>query len=360
MSEPVIDIFMRRCLELAAKAEGCTYPNPMVGSVIVNNGKIIGEGFHLMAGGAHAEVEAVNSVTDKELLRNSTLYVNLEPCSHFGKTPPCADLIIASSIPRVVIGTVDTSEKVSGEGVNRLKNSGIEVITGVIEEDCRKLNRRFFTFHEKKRPYITLKWAQSADGFIDINRSSNHKTGPNWITGKTERVLVHKWRASEQAILVGAGTLRTDNPSLNVRYWKGNDPIKIILSSSGDINGEFAINETNGTVILFTDSTIRETSCKRMVRLNENVPSSFQVSDYLYNEGIQSLMIEGGEKVLNHFISTDMWDEARIFKGEQFFKEGVKAPVLNGILTEGSIFNTSSMEVYMNGKSSQSNLCYSN
>jgi len=244
--------FMGRCLELASKAEGLTYPNPMVGSVIVNEGRIVGEGFHLKAGGPHAEVNAINSVSDKAKLKYSTLYVNLEPCAHFGKTPPCADFIITHSIPRVVIGTTDTSDKVSGEGINKLKNAGCEVKTGVAEEECRRLNRRFFTFHEKKRPYITLKWAQSADCFLDILRSEDHNKGPIWITGKPERVLVHKWRASEQAILVGGGTVRVDDPKLNVREWTGPQPIKLILSSSGSINKEIAANRTNGTVIVFT------------------------------------------------------------------------------------------------------------
>jgi diaminohydroxyphosphoribosylaminopyrimidine deaminase/5-amino-6-(5-phosphoribosylamino)uracil reductase len=233
MVEAEVNIFMKRCLELASKAEGMTYPNPMVGSVIVHEGKIIGEGFHLKAGGPHAEVNAINSVSDKSKLKDSTLYVNLEPCSHFGKTPPCADLIIANSVPRVVIGTLDTSEKVSGQGLSRLKNAGCEVITGVLEKECRRLNRRFFTFHEKNRPYITLKWAQSADGYLDMIRTSDQNTGPNWITGNPERVLVHRWRAGEQAILVGAGTLRVDNPKLNVREWTGNNPLRLVLSSSG-------------------------------------------------------------------------------------------------------------------------------
>jgi diaminohydroxyphosphoribosylaminopyrimidine deaminase/5-amino-6-(5-phosphoribosylamino)uracil reductase len=211
------DIFMRRCLELASGAEGITYPNPMVGCVIVHENKIIGEGYHLKPGGPHAEVIAINSVPDKARLKASTLIVNLEPCSHFGKTPPCADFIISNSIPRVVIGTMDTSEKVSGRGIALLKDAGCEVISGVLEKECRWLNRRFFTFHEKKRPYIVLKWAQSADGYIDIQRSEDHKTGPNWITGKPEKVLVHKWRASEQAILVGAGTVNADDPKLDVQ-----------------------------------------------------------------------------------------------------------------------------------------------
>ena len=190
--------FMRRCLDLAYKGKGLTYPNPMVGSVIEFDGKIVGEGYHFKAGGPHAEVNAINSVPVKTKLKYSTLYVTLEPCSHFGKTPPCADFIISNSIPRVVIGTIDTSEKVSGQGIARLREAGCEVITGVMEEECRWLNRRFFTFHEKKRPYIILKWAQSADRYIDIQRTKDNKAGPTWITGKPERILVHKWRASEQ------------------------------------------------------------------------------------------------------------------------------------------------------------------
>ena len=179
--------FMRRCLELAVKAEGMTYPNPMVGAVIVYDGKIIGEGYHLKSGGPHAEVIAINSVIDKSLLKSSTLYVSLEPCSHFGKTPPCADLIISQSIPRVVVGTADSNSKVSGKGLSKLRSAGCKVISGVLEEECRRVNRRFFTFHEKKRPYITLKWAQSADRYLDILRSEDHRIEPTWITGKPER-----------------------------------------------------------------------------------------------------------------------------------------------------------------------------
>jgi diaminohydroxyphosphoribosylaminopyrimidine deaminase/5-amino-6-(5-phosphoribosylamino)uracil reductase len=339
--------FMRRCLELASKAEGLTYPNPMVGSVVVHDGKIVGEGYHLKAGEPHAEVNAINSVSDKAKLKFSTLYVNLEPCSHFGKTPPCADFIISDAIPRVVIGTIDTSEKVSGEGLTRLRNAGCEVITGVVEEECRRLNRRFFTFHEKKRPYVTLKWAQSADGYLDILRSEGHKTVPTWITGKPERVLVHKWRASEQAILIGAGTVRADDPRLNVREWKGTHPLRIILSSSGSINIESAVNETNGTVIVFTHNEDKNFANATKVKLNDNEHSSLQIAEYLFKSGIQSMLIEGGAKVLNHFISTGLWDEARIFTGENYFKEGVKGPQIHGTLFSRTIFSGSFLEIYL-------------
>jgi len=339
--------FMRRCLELASKAEGMTYPNPMVGSVIVYEGKVIGEGFHLRSGESHAEVNAINSVFDKSKLKKSTLYVNLEPCSHFGKTPPCADFIISNEIPRVIIGTPDTSEKVSGEGIKRLRDAGCEVKAGVLEEECRRLNRRFFTFQEKKRPYVTLKWAQSADGYLDIVRSEEHSKEPTWITGKPERVLVHKWRASEQAILVGAGTISADNPRLNVREWQGNDPLKLILSSSGSFNKGSSLTETDSNSVVFTHNSRVDFPGIVKVLLKENVPSSVQICDYLHSIGIQSLFIEGGAKVLNHFISTGMWDEARIFTGKETFLGGIKAPGIAGKLFSETVFSGSYLAVYL-------------
>jgi diaminohydroxyphosphoribosylaminopyrimidine deaminase/5-amino-6-(5-phosphoribosylamino)uracil reductase len=351
MAETDENIFMRRCLELAAKAGGLTYPNPLVGSVIVHEGKIVGEGFHLKAGGFHAEVNAINSVSDKALLRNSSLYVNLEPCSHFGKTPPCADFIISNSIPRVVIGTIDTSENVSGEGLKRLRNAGCEVIIGVAEEECRRLNRRFFTFHEKKRPYITLKWAQSADGYLDLLRSEDHKIEPTWITGKPERILVHKWRASEQAILVGAGTVRADNPKLNIREWKGPQPLRLILSSSGSFDNEYLVNETNGTTLVFTHNMKADIPNATLIKLDENVPSAVQVVDHLFSLGIQSLLIEGGASLLDHFISTGLWDEARVFTGKNNFSGGVKAPQFMGTLVKKTTFSGSTLEIYLKNQS---------
>jgi diaminohydroxyphosphoribosylaminopyrimidine deaminase / 5-amino-6-(5-phosphoribosylamino)uracil reductase len=339
--------FMRRCLELASKAEGNTYPNPMVGSVVVYDGNISGEGYHLQSGEPHAEVNAINSVSDKSTLKYSTLYVNLEPCTHFGKTPPCADFIISKKIPRIVIGTIDTSSKVAGKGVERLKEAGCEVITGVLEDECRRLNRRFFTFHEWKRPYITLKWAQSADGYIDIDRSDNNKQGPNWISGKPERVLVHKWRTSEEAILVGAGTVRADNPKLDVREWAGANPLKLILGSSGIFPEGTNLNNAKGRVVVFTHNDKNNIHGAEVIILNENRESSHQIAEYLYSSGIQSLFIEGGSGVLNHFISTGYWDEARIFKGEQFFKGGVKAPTISGDLFSRTIFSGSCLEIYL-------------
>jgi diaminohydroxyphosphoribosylaminopyrimidine deaminase/5-amino-6-(5-phosphoribosylamino)uracil reductase len=342
------DKFMKRCLELAAGAEGMTYPNPLVGSVVVRDGKIIGEGYHIKSGMPHAEVNAINSVSDKSLLSESTLYVSLEPCSHTGKTSPCTDFIISNKISCVIVGTTDTSDKVSGKGIAQLKAAGIEVITGVLETDCRRINRRFFTFHEKKRPYITLKWAQSADGFIDTERKGEESAEPNWITGPSERVLVHKWRSSEQSILVGAATIRNDNPHLNIRYWSGKDPIRIILSRSGDLNYYLSENETNGTIIVFTSNSEMFSGKAKRILLKENSPSFLQVIEYLYDAGIQSLFIEGGEEVLTHFISNGMWDEARVFTGMVDFKSGVKSPSISGRVSSVESFEKSRLKILLN------------
>lgn len=340
--------FMRRCLDLAVRAEGMTYPNPMVGAVVVCDGLIIGEGYHLRSGTPHAEVIAIESVKDKSLLGRSTLYVSLEPCSHFGKTPPCTDLIISHGIPKVVIGTIDTSEKVSGNGYDRLAAAGCEIVKGIMEEECRRLNRRFFTFHEKKRPYITLKWAQSADGYMDVVRPQNSSVEPFWISGKPERVLVHKWRTWEQSILIGAGTIRSDNPGLNVRYWKGNDPIRVILTGSGALNNYLIKNKSKSPVIVFTRNAGADFRNAEKVILKKNIPSARQVIDYLFRSDIQSVFIEGGAKVLKHFIKTGLWDEAKIFSGMTRFNEGLKAPEINGKLYWQEDFGTSRLKVLLN------------
>lgn len=346
MAEETDIKFMNRCLELASKAEGMTYPNPMVGSVIVHDGIIIGEGYHRKAGSPHAEVIAINSVRNRDLLKSSTLYVNLEPCSHFGRTPPCSELIISERIGRIVIGTYDTSDKVSGRGASSIMNAGLEVVRGVAEEECRWLNRRFFTFHEKKRPYIILKWAQSSDGFIDVERPDGAGIGPNWITGKPERVLVHRWRAAEQAILAGAGTIRTDNPYLNVREWKGINPVRIILSGSGKLPEDMAVYNSIGSVVIFTHNTENTgTNNPVVVKLNHTEPASVQIADHLFRWGIQSLLVEGGATVLQHFISCGLWDEARIFTGSKDFTKGIKAPAITGRLFSRTKFSSSFLEV---------------
>jgi len=340
--------FMRRCLDLAGKAEGMTYPNPLVGSVIVYEGKIIGEGYHLKAGEPHAEVNAINSVIDRALLNSSTLYVNLEPCSHFGKTPPCTDMIITCGIKKVVIGTKDTSAKISGKGISRLEEAGCEVIKDVLEEESRWINRRFFSFHEKRRPWIILKWAQSNDGYINPVRKPDQMGHPVWITGNPERILVHRWRASEQAILAGASTIRMDDPQLNVRDWAGNDPLRLILSSSGEIDSGSALFKINGTNIVFTHSERTEQIKAQKVKLDSSMPSSGQIAEFLFKNGIQSVIIEGGSKVLSHFISTGYWDEARIFYGKEKFSSGIPAPVIQGDVQERMTFSKSTLEVLIN------------
>ena len=303
-------VFMQRCLELALNAQGRTYPNPMVGSVIVFNGKIIGEGFHKRAGEPHAEVMAINSVRDKQLLRRSTLYVNLEPCSHYGKTPPCADLIIKWHIPRVVIGTSDTSAKVSGRGIAKLKAAGIDVSVGVLERESRWVNRRFFTFHEKKRPYVILKWAQTADGFIDpLRRTQERKSYA--VSGKLAHTVVHKWRASEQAILVGTNTVINDNPQLTVRQWFGQNPVRICL----DVNGRIP-----------EDSKIFDSSAPTLCLKDEKFRDAGLLMSYLYELGIQSVLVEGGAQVINEFLRKNIWDEIRIFYVKSLFLQGLKAP----------------------------------
>ena len=350
MGEIADNKFIRRCLELAIRAEGLTYPNPLVGSVVVHNGKIIGEGYHLRAGQPHAEVNAINSVKEKELLRESTLYVNLEPCSHTGKTPPCADFIISHKIPSVVIGASDTSDKVSGKGIARLRNAGCQVKSGILEDECRYMNRRFFTFHEKKRPHITLKWAQSHDGFIDILRADSQPAGPSWISGKSERVLVHRWRSGEEAILAGAETIRKDDPMLNVREWKGHNPVRIVISRSGELPQKSAIFIIDGRTIVFSGKKDANYPGAETVLLNDAVSAAQQISDYLYDAGLQSLFIEGGAMVFDHFISEGLWDEARIFHGRTCFGSGVKAPAINGKTISETDFSCSSLEILLNSE----------
>src|SRR5690554_546144 len=220
---------MSRCIQLAKNGLGATYPNPLVGSVIVHKDRIIGEGWHQMAGQPHAEVNALKSVADQELLKEATIYVNLEPCSHYGKTPPCSDLIIIKGIKRVVIGSSDPNPEVAGRGIKKLRDADCEVILGVRKEECDDLNKRFFTFHNKKRPYIFLKWAQTPDGFIAPEKKTRTTTNPVWITNEYSRQLVHKMRSEEMAILVGTNTVMEDNPSLTVREWAGKNPIRVVI-----------------------------------------------------------------------------------------------------------------------------------
>lgn len=326
--------YMRRCLELAKNGLGTTYPNPMVGSVIVFDDKIIGEGWHRKAGEPHAEVNAVNSVKDKSLLKKSTIYVSLEPCSHYGKTPPCCDLIIENEIPNVVIGTVDPNIKVAGNGIKKLIEAGKNVKVGVLEIECAELNKRFFTFHEKKRPYIILKWAETQDGFIapeEILRKSqnDNEQKPVWITNEFSRQLVHKWRSEEQAILVGTQTVIDDNPKLDVRDWTGESPIRIVLDQNNRIPKDNYIfnNEVKTIILCQSIIAIKKENCIfEIVDFEQNLVQ--QILIVLYKHQIQSIIIEGGRQTLQTFIDENLWDEARIFIGKSNFGNGTKAPTI--------------------------------
>lgn len=319
---------MERCLYLAKLGTGTVAPNPLVGSLVVSNGEIIGEGYHQEYGGPHAEVNAIHAVKDKSLLQNSTIYVNLEPCAHFGKTPPCADLIIKSQIPRVVIGCIDTYSEVAGKGIERMRNAGIEVIVGVLEEESIDLNRRFFTFHTKKRPYIILKWAQSADGFIDIDRHEGKK-GIFWITQPETQVLVHKWRHEESAILVGKNTIANDNPSLTCRAYDGNSPIRLIIDQKMKLDyGGFKVGDRSVQTYVLTEKKIISSGQLEFIQIEEfNLKNILAM---LYTLNIQSVIIEGGRTTLDHFITTNLWDEARILQGNTFINQGIKAPLISG------------------------------
>lgn len=319
--------YMQRCLELAKLGLGTAAPNPMVGSVIVYKGKIIGEGYHQKCGEAHAEVNAINSVKNPDLLEESTLYVNLEPCAHHGRTPPCSDLIIEKKIPHVVIGCVDSFAKVSGKGIEKLKKGGCEVIVGVLEKESRELNRRFFTFHEKKRPYIILKWAETKDGFIDKKRRSEETVEQNWITNQISKMLVHKWRTEEFAFMIGRKTAKKDNPQLTVREWHGRNPIRITLDRKLKLSSDLKLFDKSADTLIFNSIKNEQKQNLNYIKVdfNDNVLES--VLKKLYELEIQSLVVEGGEKLLTSFINANLWDEARIFVGNKYFKEGVKAPV---------------------------------
>jgi diaminohydroxyphosphoribosylaminopyrimidine deaminase/5-amino-6-(5-phosphoribosylamino)uracil reductase len=319
--------YIRRCIELAKNGLGTTYPNPMVGSVIVYDDKIIGEGWHKKAGEPHAEVNAINSVKDKSLLNKATIYVSLEPCSHFGKTPPCCDLIIKNKIPNVVIGTVDPNEKVAGNGIKKLIEAGTHVTIGILEAECNELNKRFFTFHEKKRPYIILKWAESKDGFIAPLEKLEKK--PVWITNQYSRQLVHKWRSEEQAIFVGTQTVIDDNPKLDVRDWTGNNPIRVVLDQNNRISNDSQIFDGQTKTIVFSKfkpTVEKENIIFEVIDFEQNIAT--QIVQKLYQHQIQSVIIEGGRQTLQTFIDENLWDEARIFIGDIKIKEGIKAPTL--------------------------------
>lgn len=320
--------YISRCLQIAKHGLGNTRPNPMVGCVIVKDNLIIGEGITSPYGGPHAEVNAINSVKDQSLLKESTLYVTLEPCSHYGKTPPCSDLIIEKQLKNVVIGCVDDNPEVAGKGIKKLMESGCNVTVGVLEKACKNHHKRFFTYHNKKRPYIILKWAQTADGFIAPEAKNEQK--PVWITSELSRQLVHKWRAEEQAILVGINTVLEDNPSLTVRDWTGQNPIRVVLDKDQTLTKDFKVFNDEAKTIVIKETDIN------------------MVCDILYKQDINSIIIEGGSTTLQNFIDAKLWDEARVFTGKTEFKTGVKAPDFSGILISQSVIEDDVLKIYKN------------
>ncbi|MEL4308768.1 bifunctional diaminohydroxyphosphoribosylaminopyrimidine deaminase/5-amino-6-(5-phosphoribosylamino)uracil reductase RibD [Joostella sp. CR20] len=323
--------YIKRALQLAKNGLGNTYPNPTVGCVIVADNKIIGEGYTSPAGQNHAEVNAISAVKDVSLLKTATIYVTLEPCSHFGKTPPCADLIIKHQIPNVVIGTLDTHDKVCGRGVQKLMEAGCNVTVGVLEEECKESNKRFFTFQEKKRPYIILKWAESADGFMSPEKKETRT--PVWITNTLSRQIVHKWRTEEHAILVGTTTVLADNPKLNSRDWNGNNPVRIVIDSQLKTPQQSHVLDDSQKTIFIVDTATQVPNSEFKNTFFEEIDFSNaiapQIMSVLHKHQIQSIIIEGGSKTLQTFIDSNLWDEARVFKGDAVFSSGTKSPIIN-------------------------------
>lgn len=321
------EIFMTRCLELAKNGLGSTYPNPLVGCVIVYNEEIIGEGWHQEAGKPHAEVNAISAVQRQELLPLSTLYVNLEPCSHYGRTPPCADLIIEKKIKKVVIGSVDIHEKVKGSGIARLEKNGVEVVTGILESECGLLNKRFFTFHRLQRPYVILKWAQTADAYI-FPEAEQKKGAPVWISNAYSQLRVHQWRSQEGSILVGKNTVLQDDPKLNTRNYKGSSPVRLVIDKGLDIPESRHIYDQQHETIIFNGLKEGLDRKVKFVKIDFAKGVIGQILGHLHDAALQSLIVEGGAYTLNEFIREGLWDEARVFYSDIRFEKGIKAPVL--------------------------------
>ncbi len=333
---------MHRALELAKNGLGSVSPNPMVGCVIVHNDKIIGEGWHKIFGEHHAEVNAINAVSDQNLLSESTVYVTLEPCSHQGKTPPCADLLIEKLVKRVVVCNVDPNPKVAGSGIEKLKSAGVDVEVGLLEDQGFELNKRFFTSMKKYRPFIILKWAQTADGFI-----ARKNYDSKWISNPQSRQLVHKWRSEEDAILVGYQTALHDNPQLNVRDWSGSDPLRLVIDLNNSLpNNLYLFDKTQPTISYNLKSQKSEDKLDKVIVTKQNFIEEI-LSD-LHDKGIQSVIIEGGAATLNMFIHQNLWDEARVFISEQKFKEGIEAPHLRKNIYAEQIINSDKLLLYKN------------
>lgn len=339
---------MIRCLELAKQGMKNVAPNPMVGCVITYEDDVIAVGYHEKYGEAHAEVNAINSVIDKSILKNSTLYVNLEPCSHIGNTPPCADLIIKHQIPNVIIGSLDPHAKVSGNGIKKLKAAGVNVIVGVLEEKCKDLNKRFFTFHKKQRPYIILKWAETKDGFIDVERTENDSNKINWITTPFSKKLVHQYRSEEQAIMVGTNTALNDNPQLTVREVEGKNPLRVVLDLNLRLPNHLSVFDETTPTIVFNYNKSDKSINTEWVKLEKDKDLLHQVLNELSKRNIISIIIEGGAQLLQSFIDQNLWDEAKVFIGNKTFSKGLKAPTINLNPINSLHFDTDILNTYIN------------
>lgn len=338
---------MSRCFELARKGLGLTRTNPLVGCVIVHHDRIIGEGYHHEFGGPHAEVNAIRSVKDASMLPESTLYCNLEPCAHHGKTPPCSALITQKKIRRVVISNLDPFPSVNGEGIRQLEEAGIHVDKGCLAGEGQYVNRRFFTYLEKNRPHVILKWAQTADGFIDLEREPGDPVGTNWITGKVCRTLVHKWRAEEAAVMVGTNTVLTDNPRLNVRRWTGEDPVRVTMDRHARLGSGAKILDGTQDTILFTSAQGSFPGKTHSIRVNPAFDLE-ELLEELHDQRIVSVMVEGGARLIRSFLVSGLWDEARVFTGRISFSQGVKAPEMNQDPDESMNIDDTKLDFYRN------------
>jgi diaminohydroxyphosphoribosylaminopyrimidine deaminase/5-amino-6-(5-phosphoribosylamino)uracil reductase len=342
------EVYMQRCLELAAKGAGKVAPNPKVGAVVVHNQKIIGEGYHARYGESHAEVHAIQSVKHKELLKESIIYVSLEPCSHHGKTPPCADLIVANKIPHVVIGMQDPFAKVNGEGIKRLKSAGCKVTVGVLESACWDLNKEFVMFHTKQRPYVVLKWAQTLDGLIDKTRDAGAIQEPNWITNEVCRSLVHKWRSEIQSIMVGTNTAIIDNPQLNIRSWAGKNPMRIVIDRKLQLPHNLKVFDKSSETLILNELVDKQDDNLIFIKMHFGEAFLRDLMQVLYGRGINSLLVEGGQNLLQAFINQNIWDEARIFTGNKYFNNGVAAPGIKGTIVYKEPLRDNMLTVYKN------------
>ena len=348
--QPVDELYMYRCMQLARNAGGSTSPNPMVGAVIVCDNRVIGEGYHIRAGEPHAEVNAVRSVKecDKHLLKESTIYVSLEPCSHYGKTPPCCDLIISCGIPRVVIGITDVNAQVNGEGILRMQRAGIDVTIGVLRDKAFELNRKFFTLHKEARPYITLKWAQTADGFIGRNVDMAEEHTSLRISTPGSMMAVHKLRALNDAILVGTRTALIDNPSLTVRHWCGKNPLRLVIDRKGVLPSTLNLFNDEAQTIVYTNNVVegKFNGNVQQVQLPSEADTLVFILAHLASLKVNSLLVEGGAALHSSFIDADLWDEIRVECNENLvIGDGVKAPALpqKAVLTVASLFNNKIM-----------------